>query len=736
MATVVYQAGTEENECPMAQFRVHHDQRGTKQLSAEVGTDSPIFTLSQGVSSFESEMRAPNAEEGDLQKICDVANAGVTSMPVRRSSMGVLVNPGCVKTLELNGQPLVVGPGRWRLSQILKLGGRVKWASQDLQLSSVTSGKPFEYNGLTLCRVGRAEIGLAFEHSTQAVLLAPGLHVYNTQAFQFVGVVTVQQAHCQHGSLHVLRVTRGNYALVWESPTQPRILTEGNYVINSATFRFDKMVSMMETYVQHGTIHIIQVPKGHVAKVTEDVTPKLLGEGIHRVDFPNFKFDGLQSLTAPVITHGTVTRFRVAMGEVAVTTWHNEPVFVEVPGTYEVDSPDFTYHRAEQVTAKLLQHRNKKLITVFSGEVGISYRGGQLDVLLPGRHVITAADHYFDCFLSTQQVTLRLKDGSNTKGDFLLAETKDFVKVGVRADVFYSIADAFKTITRVGKDGVHEFVTETAISTLTNIIRTTNLNEIAQSQSPSAQPGNAAEVAAAQAAGAPSAPLFFDKAHDEFLSRLHDDFLTRYGIEISNIRIEAFKIMDEQLSMSISKQAITTAETETALANLKGQTEIATAEQERQARVCQIRTEAEANAQRVQTESRLRMEIETAEAEAKVRAIRAQQEADARIAAAKAEAEAIRLRAEAEAGAIRVKAAAEAERAAALAATPLGSRLAMLELWGETVKSSNEGVSKVVYCDPSVQGAAAGNPLSLFGLSNVGSALSQLESMGETAGTK
>merc|ERR1711959_456018 len=100
---------------------------------------------------------------------------------------------------------------------------------------------------------------------------------------------------------------------------------------------------------------------------------------------------------------------------------------------YEVDSPDFIYHKSECVSSKLLVNQNKKVVTVYSGEVGISYRGGQLDILQPGRHIISAADHYFDSFLSTQQVTLRLQDtaSSSNKDDLIIAETKDFVKVGI-----------------------------------------------------------------------------------------------------------------------------------------------------------------------------------------------------------------------------------------------------------------------------------------------------------------
>lgn len=54
--------------------------------------------------------------------------------------------------------------------------------------------------------------------------------------------------------------------------------------------------------------------------------------------------------------------------------------------------------------------------------------------------------------------------------------------------------------------------------------------------------------------------MFFDKVHDEFISKLHDSFMEKYGIEITNIRIESFKIMNQELSNNISKQALVTAQ--------------------------------------------------------------------------------------------------------------------------------------------------------------------------------
>merc|ERR1711907_929566 len=131
--------------------------------------------------------------------------------------------------------------------------------------------------------------------------------------------------------------------------------------------------------------------------------------------------------------------------------------------------------------------------------------------------------------------------------------------------------------------------------------------------------------------------------------------------------------------------------------------------------------------------SQNKAKLEKAEAEAKSKAVFVAQQNEALITKARAEAEAIKLKAEAEAEGIRIRAQAEAERAELLGNTPLGAQLALLQLWAGTVEKSNEGIEKVVYCDPSVQLAAGGgNPLALHGLNSMQGELAKLSSIGGT----
>jgi len=647
-------------------------------------------------------LRPSNVPEESDAAVCAAINGRHRACP-RGFFTGTLVRPGSIGLVLHNGRVEAVPEGRYTLGL-----HRASW------IGIFSLNERIQKESLTVVRVPRGQVGLAWERKN-AILLGEGLHAYNDVAFSFEGLVDISEVHIKHGPLNILRVKKGEYAKVWFSGSggglEPKLLREGCHVVDSSLFSFVGRSQVEEMHVSHGALHILQVPKGHVAKVERDNVPELLGEGTHYLESTNFQYAGTASLSDSVIKHGTITVVRVNRGQVGLAWQDNMPLFLEEPGVHSFDTPTFSFVKHASVADKTIELGTKKIVTVNSGEVAISYDSGELRILHPGRHVIDDAAHRVDGFLPILQKSVRLisaEAGPPRKGaegsDLLICETKDLVKVGVRSDVFYSIADPEKTIRRVAKEDINTLVLETAIATLTNIIRSTTLNEIAQSKHPSAISTSGEQVQSAQALGEQaSAPLFFDKAHDEFLSKLHDDFMSRYGIDVTNIRIESFKIMDTELAGNISKQALTTAQTESQLANLAGQTEIATQEQERDANVRQIRAKAEATALRTQAEAQNAALISKSEAGARADQIQretmATAEAAALVAQARAEAEAISIRAKAEAEAIELKAEAEAKRAKLLGATPLGAQLSLLGVYGEMAAKSNAGVQKVVYSD-------------------------------------
>jgi len=687
-------------------------------------------------------IRAPNASDEEPQSLIDKAN-GEKSVPARHCFLGMTVVPsGYIKVIGVNGDVVIVPAGRYKLPISKRLLG-ASWGRNYSITENAISDGPF-----TMVRVQRGYYGLAKENG-QPVLLDEGLHVYNSALFSFDKFQKVDCEHICHMSYNVIRVPKGFFGAIMENNIA-KLLPEGMHVVDNSVFKYDKRVQINTPYINHGTIHIIQVPKGCFGTVFESNFPLLLPEGIHIYDSATLQFTGVKRKLDVSVTHGTISRFRVAKGEIGLAWQDNQPLLVEEPGTYQVDSANFRFVECKKASDKLVALGARKLITVYSGEVGILYNHGCLEVLAPGRHCIEKAEQLFEGFMSTQQTCVRLKSkgGSNPKAqDLLICDTKDLVSIGIRADVFYRIADPAKAITEVGRDKVEELVSETSIATLTNILRSTALNEIAQSVQPSAQSEQVqcAAAQAAQALGEETPMMFMDKAHDKFIAKLHDDFMGRYGIEITNIRIEELKMMDESLAAAISQQAFTTAQTESRLANIAGQTEIRTQEQQRDAQVTRIQAESESRARKIVAEG----QIAQAEAEGRAQKVRAEGDAQRTRIDAEAEASAVKIRAEAEvaqaesgakvakiraaasvaqasaeAEAIRVKAAAESERSQLLSQTPIAQKLALLDIYSEMIKVSNDGVDKIVYVDPST--TQAGNPLGLLTLQSLNSDLQTL----------
>jgi len=718
----------------------------------------------------EEEGRAEGAPSSVFAASSDLMKQELKSAEKRTSCrkapgiFGHVVDPGCISFYKKDGMTFAVTAGRWFL------GFKANWTEQNVSLDNDNLIKP-QNSKVLIVRVLPGEVGLIREQGTE-ILLDVGTHVFNSGTVSFQGKLKyAEKTQFSHGRYHYLRVSRGSYGKVWVEVMKdgvkalvPRLLDQGEHYVDSHLFKFEGFVMCNVTTIEHGSIHRISVPKGKVAKVFQETKPRLLGEGDHFIESTDFQYNGMEDITNNnCLVHGTITILRVTLGQIALAWRDSDPVFMDEPGLYEFDSPDFSFVEFKDAEERLIQLGAKKIVLVHTGQVGVTYDEGLLKILENGRHLIFKSTHIFHRFLSTQQKSIRLatfnanermtrKNIKKTSGskyaqqddnhfgtftddrdtDLTICETKDLVKVGLRADVFYSIQDPEKCINKIDTDELEDLVRETAIATLTNIIRSTALNQIAQSKQVSV--GNTQASLSMppginnndEGAPAPSAPMavFFERAHDEFMVKLHDDFVQRYGVDIANIRIESFKIMDTDLAESISKHALTTAQIENEMANLEGKSLISTQTERTAAQVKNISAEAEASALKTTADAKNQRNVDAAKAAAEALRINTRAKAEA-------QAEAILLQANAEAQAITLKAKAEAERAEMLSRTDLGQQEALLNIYSDMVVKSNQGVEKVVYLDPSVN---RDSPFALSSVHNLNQDLHSLTRLGIAAG--
>jgi regulator of protease activity HflC (stomatin/prohibitin superfamily) len=669
-------------------------QSSSKLAEIEIEDDRAITDTLQGEVQLQDLLVKPDFPLNAL----DLAEAlmrliNVNGLSASKSSIGRhLVDPGKVGLINHNGRVQLVGPGRWMVPN-----PRATWVGiYELQENLI------KYESLCICRVPKGTYGLAVDNGV-SIILAEGVHVRNSRFFELKEFVNSNQKYIHHGTIHLLIVPVGEYALVVEHNV-PRILKTGTYVTDSNFFTVNPdFVSVNQEHIQHGTIHIIRVLKGKIALITNNVKPMLLHEGTKTFTSQVLTFHGTRDVNESHVVHGTITRYRVRNGEIGLIWEDNQPIFIDKPGIYEVDSPNFVFEKCVSSSDKQIQLGSRKRIVVYDGEVGISYVNGKLDILPPKEHIFDAAQRVFVNFLSTRQQSIPLGEGNASTGHFLRCDTKDFVEIGIQAAVFYRISNPEKAVLTVGDaSAIEKLVKETSTATLQVIVRSTALNQVAQSKAISVVPNHEDPPAPDE-----KAPLFFDMVHDEFISRLHDNFTKTYGLEIANIRVEAFKIMNSELADNISKQAIITAQTENKLANLEGQRQIATAEMERDSAVSIIK--AQAASKQLATEVQAKNNAAISDAQSKAQAAKI---------VAQGEAEALLIKAEAESKAIELRAAAEKKRAVELGGTPLGSQLAVLSIQSEMVTKSMQGVSKVIYLPSNAN--MAQTPLQLFGMPGAG----------------
>ncbi|GAB5354754.1 hypothetical protein AAMO2058_000146500 [Amorphochlora amoebiformis] len=424
---------------------------------------------------------------------------------------------------------------------------------------------------------------------------------------------------------------------------------------------------------------MVLIRQGEIGLTWHGDEPMIIGPGRHFLMSCTHSLHCVKNISDPVIVHGPLNIIRVRLGELGfgIDTEKGYPVLLTA-GKHILNSPTFRFERMLDLTQRTNDLGVLKLIRVETGFVGYAYKRGELVILQPGLHLIVPPDR-FGSILSTQQQTLTLPEGVH--------ESADYVPLKIRADVFYRIVNPKKALTNI--KNVHNQIQETAVSTLAGIIRSSTLNEIANSSKVTYHKRKPEE----KEEEGPSAPPFFKHVHDQFMENLHDHMLEDWGIELHNIRIESLKINDPRLAKDISMQAVAVSQQEAKYRMLQRQAEVIQVEannkktqrlkeMEATAQITRSKADADAAAQLRATEARNLIIRSTAAAEAHATYVKAQAEARAMVEKAKAESEAKVLAGEG-----------EQKYAGMLAQNPLGAELARLKVQASIM----EGVNQVAY---------------------------------------
>jgi len=192
----------------------------------------------------------------------------------------------------------------------------------------------------------------------------------------------------QHGSLHIVRVPVGKIAKIWLN-TKPYLLEARTepYVINDPYCRIESVENnhffdATANVIHHGSIHIVRVPVGKVAKIWLNNTPILLEARPepYIYDEPMFKIEAngnecLFDATATLISHGPIHIVRVPVGKVAKIWLNTMPILLESkPEPYVYNDPIFRIEangndNLFDATANVISHGNTHIVRVPSGKI-------------------------------------------------------------------------------------------------------------------------------------------------------------------------------------------------------------------------------------------------------------------------------------------------------------------------------------------------------------------------------
>ena len=126
-------------------------------------------------------------------------------------------------------------------------------------------------------------------------LIGEGIHYIDNHLFKFDGFVRCSDNVIEHGSIHRISVTKGMVAKVIQD-SKNRILGEGDHLIESTDFQFVGFEDITKTLcIQHGTITILRVTRGQIALAWKDSDPIFISEpGVYEFDSADFKFESFR----------------------------------------------------------------------------------------------------------------------------------------------------------------------------------------------------------------------------------------------------------------------------------------------------------------------------------------------------------------------------------------------------------------------------------------------------------
>lgn len=466
-------------------------------------------------------------------------------------------------------------------------------------------------------------------YGNDAAFLGEGIHVIHDQNFRMVKkehLFSINDKYTRHGIYHIINIPKGTMAKAWLG-TKPIFLKYQDvpYIFKDATFRIDEKLIDMNglDYVNHGTIHILLIPQGKVAKVWFGTKPVIL-----------------ESKSEPYIFDDP--NFKLSPKNVNVNVNANGPVNGQANITYFEDS-----------FAEVILHGSIKRLMPKTGTVAITYNNGTLVTYGPSRAnepiIINSPNHSFDGFLSTNTQTIEFPSNKtkeerraeigeqNLRPEDIIYEifrTSDGLPIGVKLLVVYEIYDADACLRKLNKDQILPHIENIVVADMGMVIQSCSSSDFLKSNQTQAR-SSKMPVSGDIGNVAPSAPEFYEHLQDEVKNKLHNDF-NEYGIKMVRLNIETPKILDKNIADKMAELSLMNSTARAKESTLERNYNIALQEANQNAKTTEIQ-QLQKNSNKI---SEAEAELQASRMRAEALKIEAQASAIAKLASAEVEAKA------------------------------------------------------------------------------------------------
>jgi len=358
---------------------------------------------------------------------------------------------------------------------------------------------------------------------------------------------------------YVLNVPQNKYAFAW-SGLQPQIYGVGPHVIHDPNFNFNPengFVDQVDTYLNHGSIHILRVPAGSIAKIWIGTIPYLLE-------------------------------------------------YKEIP--YVFNSPLFKIIRESnqnlffKATAELITHGSIKRVMPRTGSVAVTYDNGNLIIIEPngnGPTIIVSPTHEVSKFISTniqsytfpseQEKEFRLKNNNSITKERLnhyVFLTSDSLEIGMKLLVSFRIIDPHRALSLLGEDGLLNTVENLASVDMAKVVNTLTSQEFLNPYTTISKKEllfNCSKKSIDLGETTTQPSYSWNKVYESLKTEL-----SNFGIGLERFNIESPFYVDKEIGKKMSEFATLTAEANAKQGIIERQARVQEAEARRDANTKQI----------------------------------------------------------------------------------------------------------------------------------------------------